>query len=278
MTRAQRVFIAGGLLLLLIAGGFLFQVPQVLQAGWPWPDGRLTYIFVASILAAIAAPMLWLGMSGELAAARAGALNLTALSAPAAAYLVFLGVTRTESRLLLFGLGYALGAALCAAIYRWSGGLAFRDRRRTPALVRASFALFTAVLMGVGVALVLRAPHIFPWPLHPDSSVLVGLSFLGAAVYFAAGLRLPLWANAKGQLVAFLAYDAVLIGPFLAHFAAVTPEHRTSLILYVAVLLYSAALSLTFLWRFGHRQQQPMVGQVPETGPAQVRVAAQRPG
>jgi hypothetical protein len=264
MTPPQRLFIASGLLVLPLAAGFFFQVPHITQVFWPWPDGRLTHVFVASILAAIASPMLWIGMSGELAAARAGALNLTALSAPAAAYVLFLGVTRASPRLVLFGLAYALGAAVCVAIYRWSRGLAFRDRRPTPAPVRTSFALFTGLLVAVGVALVLRAPHVFPWPLQPDTSVLVGLSFLGAAVYFAAGLRLPLWATATGPLIAFLAYDAVLIGPFLAHFAAVRPEHRLSLIAYVAVLLYSGALAATFLWRLRSRRHlQPWVDSPP---------------
>ena len=282
MARSRQLFVAGGVLFLLLAAGFFFQLPPVTQVFWPWPDGRLTYVFVASIVAAIAAPLLWIGLSGELAAAGAGGLNLAALNAPAAAYLLSLGASRGEPRLRLFGLACVLSAAVSVAIYRWSRGLAFRDPRPSPAPVRASFALFTALLVAVGTALVLRSPHIFPWPLHPDTSVLVGVIFLGAAVYFAAGLRRPLWANAKGPLIGFLAYDLVLIGPFLAHFGTVRPEHRLSLILYVAVLLSSGALAVAYLWRL---RQLPQPTPRPDTAPpltppapAQVRLAPQRPG
>jgi hypothetical protein len=42
---------------------------------WPWPDSPLSYRFVASILAAIALPVLWIAITRETAALRAGALD-----------------------------------------------------------------------------------------------------------------------------------------------------------------------------------------------------------
>jgi hypothetical protein len=117
-----------------------------------------------------------------------------------------------------------------------------------PRLVRISFAIFTIVLLLVGALLVLRRPVVFPWPLKPESSVIFGLIFLGAATYFAIAQRSSKWHSARGQLTGFLAYDLVLIGPFLAHFSAVKPEHRLSLILYVSVLLYSGALAVYYLF------------------------------
>lgn len=93
-----------------------------------------------------------------------------------------------------------------------------------------------------------RSPHtIFPWPLRPDSSTLFGCIFLGDACYFFYGLLVPRWQNAYGQLLSFLAYDLVLIVPFLELFASVSPERRLSLILYVAVLLYSGMLAIYYL-------------------------------
>jgi hypothetical protein len=126
--------------------------------------------------------------------------------------------------------------------------LPFRDGRRTPRPVRASFALFAAVLLLVGGALVLKRPNIFPWPIPPEQSVLYGWMFLGAMIYFLHGLFRPRWGNAVGQLVGFLAYDLVLIVPFVRHFAAVDPALRTNLILYVAVLVYSGALAGYYLF------------------------------
>lgn len=55
------------------------------------------------------------------------------------------------------------------------------------------------------------------------------------------------WDNAGGQLLGFLGYDLVLIGPFLRRFATLPPGHTLSLVTYVIVLLYSGALAVYFL-------------------------------
>ena len=62
----------------------------------------------------------------------------------------------------------------------------------------------------------------------------------------------PLWPGVsllgKRQLLGFLAYDLVLIGPFLQHFSTVRPEMRLSLILYTFVVCYSGLLAIYFLF------------------------------
>ena len=90
-------------------------------------------------------------------------------------------------------------------------------------------------------------PNIFPWPLSPENSVFYGSIFLGAMCYFLYGVIYPCWGNAKGQLLGFLAYDLVLIVPFLQHFAAVRPEKLLSLTIYTAVVSYSGLLAIFFL-------------------------------
>jgi hypothetical protein len=74
-----------------------------------------------------------------------------------------------------------------------------------------------------------------------------GWIFLGAATYFIYGALRPMWGNAAGQLLGFLAYDAVLIVPFVRHFATVRPAHRLSLTIYVTVLCYSAIVAIISL-------------------------------
>lgn len=71
-----------------------------------------------------------------------------------------------------------------------------------PGLVRASFLVFAIVLVLVGTALIMRYPAVFPWPLQPQSSVVSGWVFLGAAMYFfvwifASGLEQCLWATVR---------------------------------------------------------------------------------
>ena len=46
----------------------------------------------------------------------------------------------------------------------------------------------------------------------------------------------------------FLAYDLVLIAPFLMHFATVDPVLRNNLVVYVTVLVYSGGLAAYYLF------------------------------
>jgi hypothetical protein len=71
--------------------------------------------------------------------------------------------------------------------------------------------------------------------------------FLGDAFYFLYGLFRPRWGNALGQLLSFLAYDLVLIVPFVLLFDTVKPDRMFSLIVYTAVLIYSGGLAIYYL-------------------------------
>ena len=131
------------------------------------------------------------------------------------------------------------------------------DSRPTPLPVRLSFGIFIITLLLAGSALVLRLP-VFPWDLNPNSSVIFGCIFLGDAFYFLHALLRPGWHNALGQLLSFLAYDLVLIVPFVWLFNTVKPDHFISLIVYIAVLVYSGGLAVYYLlidpqtrWRTG---------------------------
>jgi hypothetical protein len=102
-------------------------------------------------------------------------------------------------------------------------------------------------LIGAGVALLLRA-SIFPWQLGPETSVMFGLIFLGAATYFIYGALDPHWGNAVGQLAGFLAYDLVLLSPFFEHFNTAHGGSLVSLTIYVAFLVYSGTLASYYLF------------------------------
>lgn len=249
---------------LLGALAFIMQAPWI--AGlWPWPSyGRLSGIFVASILAAAAAPVMWIGLSGELAAITGGALNFLVTYGGMAAYSagVYLSDT-SRGPILLFTLFCAAAAALCLTLLLWARRMAFRDIRPTPRAVRVSFALFIVVLLLAGGSLVLKTQRIFPWSLTVQQSVLYGWIFVGAAFYFLYGVIKPVWGNAVGQLLGFLAYDLVLIVPFLRHFAVVNPDLRINLTVYTTVLIYSGLLAIWFLFvnrstRFAANRGEPV--------------------
>ena len=245
ITRTLLIIV--GLFLLLLCAGFLLDSPTALSL-WPWPDGRLSYVFVASILAAIGAPVLWMGLSGELAAMRGGALDFTVTYSGIAITLLLFGASLAELISVKLFLTIAVVSVLFNMfLYLNVANLPFKDNRPAPWLLRVSFLLFSLILIIVGIALIMGYQTIFPWPLKPQSSVVFGWVFMGAAAYFLYGYFLPIRGNVCGQLIGFLAYDLVLFMPFLKHFDTVKPEHQLSLTIYSGVLAYSALLSLYFL-------------------------------
>ena len=243
---------------LVLTFGFFTQATWATSL-WPWPDGRLTFIFVSSIAAAIAVPNLWIAASDEVWAIGPGALNLAVAHLAMAAFLFRLFRERGARALLMTGIALGIAGVLELLAFAWSRRQPIRDTRPTPAPVRYSFLLFFATLILTGSALVAKAPHIFPWPLKPETAVMIAWIFWGASVYFMYGFVRPVWGNACGQLLGFLAYDLVLIYPYVAHFGKVKPEHRLSLQVYTGVLVYSGLLAIYYLFinpstRFGGKR------------------------
>jgi len=259
MRQAIRfTLVLGGILTLVLAVGFAWQMPWALSL-WLWPDGPLSYLFIASMQAAIAAAMIWIGISGELGALPAGALNLVVMMSGLAIY--FFQAARYPDRgyLMEYAIGCGLFVLFNVLLFFWSRSIPIRDPRPTPWPVRISFAVFIVVLVAVGTALILKTPRIFPWPLNPDSSVVFGWMFLGDAFYFLYALLNPRWQYARAQLWSFLAYDLVLIGPFIRRFSTINPALNpeadpalyqdlfNSLTVYTAVLIYSGLLAIYYL-------------------------------
>ena len=56
----------------------------------------------------------------------------------------------------------------------------------------------------------------------------------------------PRWSNAAGQLLGFLAYDVVLIVPFIIYFRHVPADRLVNHIVYTAVVVYSGLVALWF--------------------------------
>jgi hypothetical protein len=249
--------LAVGILLLVLTIGLVFQLPWAISL-WPWPDSPLSYLFIGSILAAVTVAVVWIGWIGEWGALPAGALNVFVIAVTTSMYFLLLYFQGNHPLLLVYGVIGILIAFASGATFLWSRRIPLSDTYPTPLFVRYSFGLFMLVLILAGGALIFRLP-IFPWPLHPDSSVIFGCIFIGDAFYFFYGLLYPRWHNAQGQLLSFLAYDLVLIFPFLGFFASVQPEHRLSLILYVAVLLYSGILAIYYLF-FAKKSKTPNAG------------------
>jgi hypothetical protein len=239
----QVLGVATALALLALAAG-LFLLPPWAVGFWPWLAGPSTFYFLSSIAAGIAAPLLWVALAGEWGAMTGSGLFPFVTSAGVAQFLWRRGAS-AESELATLA---AAGALFSLAMVFTGRRIPLRDARRAPPLVRFSFALFAVVLVLAGGALALGRAGVLPWPIAREPGVVCGWIFLGAAAGYVFGFLRPAWHNARGPLLGFLVYDLILLPPLLSHFAKVKPEHRTSLWLYVAVLVYSGLLALYALF------------------------------
>ena len=246
LLRISLVF--GGLLLMTAGLGIGLDLGGG-RALWPWPDGRLSYIFVSSILLAEATVMLWQASTLELSAAKGGAVGFLAMNLCLAAFMFNRFADKPETMVLVWALVCSL-LACSAVILLLQPAKRFpsQDTRPTPPIVRWSFLVFAGALFTATTMLILKLPIVFPWPLKPESSVVFGFLFLASAVYFFDGFLRPSWANAKGQLLGFLIYDLVLIAPWLAHFPKSAGGFRISLSIYIIVLVWSGVLAIYFLF------------------------------
>lgn len=251
-----RGLIVSGIVLLLLGLAFLLQL-ELVRYVWPWQISPLSAVFLASICAAIACPIIWIGVKQDTAVIVGGSLNLlvTALGMAIFCFQLY-AADNSRQPILYFGIVSAVFAVSCLVLTVMSYKFPFKDERPMPNFVRGSFVFFALALFLVGGALVLKTNNIFPWPLSEELRVMYGWIFLGAMCYFIYAVYKPKWTNAQGQLLGFLAYDLVLILPFLLHFSDVLPEQRLSLIIYVGVLVYSGLLAAYFLFlhpstRFG---------------------------
>ena len=78
----------------------------------------------------------------------------------------------------------------------------------------------------------------------------------------------PRWENAGGQLAGFLAYDAVLIWPFLKRLPDIAPEFRLELWVYTSVVVYSAIVAIVYLAFHRATRGQHRPAPAPEAVPA----------
>ena len=252
MTRTVRT-----ILFLVCAVEFFFAAAFFLQ--WPvavnlWPfqgTTPLTFIFVSSIFAAAAAPTLWVAVSQNYGALAGIGLDYFSILAPLSILSFRLGASSGNPQMTTFGLACVFGALFGVGIFLWSARIRLDSTLPMPRLVRWSFTIFVIGLLFVGLRSILNVPNVIPWTITPELSGVIGWTFVGAASYFVYALLRPSWLNSAGQLLGFLAYDVVLIVPFLTRLPAAVPDVRVNLIIYTAVVIYSGSLAIYYLFLHG---------------------------
>lgn len=248
MQQQMRVgLLVTGLLAAILGLGYFQHWPWALGT-WPWPESPLSHVFVASILAAVAAAMGWVGLSGRLAGAAGGFLHVATMSTGLASVFWPLGQLRQPSVLPAYAAGCAAVAVACLAAFAWARRQRVVDTRPIPLSLRLWSLAYIAILLPAGGALIAQVPGIMPWPVKPEMSMVCGWVFVSAACSFIYPLLRPQMEQVRVGLVGFLAYDAVLIPPFVLLLDRVRPELLRSLQLYLLALGVSAAVSIYYLF------------------------------
>lgn len=250
MNRAFKITLFIISIIQLITGiSFALQIPFVTQL---WPiryTGGLSFIFVGSIFCAAAASQLWCLYMRENGAFAGIALDYLCIFIPLA---IFALQISNGNRALQIAAGtYIIGALFGAGMLIWSLRFPIKDPRPQPMLVRISFVGFIIALLVVGGSLVLKNNDILPWPISVSGGVIYGWMFIGAAAYFTYSLLRPGWINTGGQLAGFLAYDLVLIIPFILRLPTLpseAPQYFAGQLAYTAVVVYSGALAIYYLF------------------------------
>jgi hypothetical protein len=233
---------------ILLAAAFFLQLPFAVNL-WPFPETTpLTFMFISSIFAAAAASTLWAAASGNYGALAGIGLDYLIILAPVSVLSFQLGASSGSPQMTVYGIACVFGSLFGLALIFWSIRIPMDRAHPLPGLVRWSFVIFIIALFIVSVQLIIKVPNVIPWKITPELSVVMGWMFLGAAMYFVYGLLRPGWVNAAGQLSGFLAYDVVLIVPFLARLPTTPPEQLVGQIVYTAVVSYSGLLAIYYLF------------------------------
>jgi hypothetical protein len=214
---------------------------------WPLPyTNTTTFLFIGSIAAAATASTLWCLLTREDGALAGVFVDYVAIFIPTAIFTF--QISANSATLRTFSL-VAVGMAVFGAVMLWRTiRIPIRDPRPLPQPVRAAFMVFIVALLIVGGSMVLKMPNVLPWDIPLSGQILYGWMFLGAASYFTYGLLRPSWHNAAGQLAGFLAYDLVLVVPFLLMLPTVAPQKLPNLLIYLAVLISSGLLATFYLF------------------------------
>ena len=246
MRSLKPILLVVGILQFVLAAGFFFQQPWATSL-WPIPDTRLSYAFIAAILAGGAAPLIWFALSEQFAGLAGYGLSFGIMYAGMALAALLFYLQSQQTALFGFGLFIGLVAVLCATLFlRTRNNM--QDNQPTPRIVRLAFLLEVLVLAGAGLLLLLKVPNTLPWNLSPESSVLYGWVFLGLAIYYLYAVLTPQWIHALGPLLGFLVYDLILFLPLFARFGSLQPEHVRGQVAASVIIIFSAAFGAYYLF------------------------------
>jgi hypothetical protein len=246
------------LLLTAMSAASYFQA-DFAKSAWAWRDQEITYKFAGAYLLAFAGSLLWIAVTGELAAFAGVAVTVLTNAIGTLVFLVYQSIQESRGDLVPNIVVMLLLAIVSIAVFRWSRGLASRRVIPTPRVLFIAMIVFTVVLLSASVRLILQHTNVFPWDPRAEWSTMIGLSLLGSVAFFAYGAYRREWTHAGAQFAGFLAYDLVLIFPYIrmlrdgdgersVYGASGTQVNEGPLVIFLIAIGSSALLAVWYLF------------------------------
>jgi hypothetical protein len=202
-------------ILLLAASVASYARVESARDVWPWRDQAMTDRFVAAYLVAFAGSLLWVVVTGELAAFAGIAVTVGVNALGMAIYLGYKATLGGSGGLTLHVLAMIGLLGVAVLVFRRFGSLKPKRLIATPKPIMIGMVVYPIVLLSAAVRLILQQRNVFPWDPRPEWSTIIGLGLVGSAAFFAYGAFRTGWTHAGAQFAGFLAYDLVLIFPYV---------------------------------------------------------------
>src|SRR5215207_5998996 len=117
-----------------------------------------------------------------------------------------------------------------------------------PRTLRRAIGVMTLFVGITSLSLIVFKYNILPWDGTTIFGIVYGLLFVGTGAALLYALVRNRWEIVAPQLLGFLAYDLVLIPPFIDFFSQVRPDKLPGLIMYFCFVVGSAILAIYYLF------------------------------
>jgi hypothetical protein len=195
---------------------------------------------------------LYIGATGKLAPAVTSAINyMLVFGGTGILYLqlYFQGAdSASQPMLIVIGVFSLLVALISIFLFLSVRDIPVSDPTPMPKALRIAVMVITLFVGMTSVSLIVFKINLLPWGGTTLFGLLYGWLFAGTGASLLYGLVRNKWEIVSAQLLAFLAYDIVLIPPFIDFFNKVQADKLPGFIVYFGFVTGSAIVAVYYLF------------------------------
>jgi hypothetical protein len=256
LRQTQYILILSGLAFTILAVGFIARIPWTvsllpLHFDTTYND-TLGFMFIASMVSAWGVSSIYIGATGKIAPAFTTLINYILVFGGLGILYLQLSLQNTnsvnQSALSVMGI-FSILIALFSAYWLWLlRNTAVSNPIPMPKTLRRAIGVMTLFVGITSMSLIVFKYNILPWDGTTIFGIVYGWLFVGTGAALLYALVRNKWEIVAAQLLGFLAYDLVLIPPFIDFFSQVRPDKLPGLIMYFCFVVGSAILAIYYLF------------------------------